>query len=419
MNIPKKFHQIWLDPEPMPPRFLEWQKTWTALNPGWDWHLWTEDDLPPSPCPLAVKGLHGHPFRSNIHRYEILEREGGVYVDVDCECTKPIESLISDCDAFLVRTKKIFTSDSPVNSSIMGCVPHHPLFQDLASHIESIEPERLLSIGDKYLLSCAIRHAQQHDSRTLKIIPAELMNPYSPAELDDGQPRKKEDFPNAHSLQHWSLMWHPSGFITRNLTLEGAIQQLSTDLNLPADSLRSFCDEDPVGGYLGNGSWPISCIREPEGQILYAITRATRPETILEFGTNLGCSTSHFDAALKANGSGRIITVDIDQGLRKIDSPRILAVQRDGPAYSASIDFPLDIIFDDGPHTASFTGQVLRNCLPHLKPGGLVLAHDICHPTCGPGVMAGIRDILDSRIRGMVLPPSDCGLGYWKKPRQP
>ena len=39
MNIPKKFHQIWLDPEPMPPRFLEWQKTWTALNPGWDWHL--------------------------------------------------------------------------------------------------------------------------------------------------------------------------------------------------------------------------------------------------------------------------------------------------------------------------------------------------------------------------------------------
>lgn len=214
--IPRKFHQIWLGKQTMPPEFIKWQKTWASLNPGWPYKLWTEDNLPPSRWPQAIERAHGYSQRSNIYRYEILEQEGGIYVDTDCECLKPIEPLISDCDAFLVKKKKLFAHDVPINSAIMGCIPHHPLFQELVNHIGEINPGEKLSLGSRYLSTCASQHARNHDQRSLKLIPYQLMNPYNSSELDSGKPRKKEEFPDAYILHHWSSVWHPTGFIKLN-----------------------------------------------------------------------------------------------------------------------------------------------------------------------------------------------------------
>ena len=61
MKIPRIFHQIWLGRQPMPIEFLEWQKTWTSLNPSWTLKLWTEDNLPDSRWPDLVKGTEPRP----------------------------------------------------------------------------------------------------------------------------------------------------------------------------------------------------------------------------------------------------------------------------------------------------------------------------------------------------------------------
>src|SRR4249919_1762552 len=47
------------------------------------------------------------------------------------------------------------------------------------------------------------------------------------------------------------------------------------------------------------------------GRLLYSLVRATRPQTVVEFGMSLGLSGIHLAAALRDNGSGRLITTEL------------------------------------------------------------------------------------------------------------
>src|ERR1700690_1417944 len=44
------------------------------------------------------------------------------------------------------------------------------------------------------------------------------------------------------------------------------------------------------------------------GRLLYALTRATRPQTVVEFGTSFGISTIFLAAAVIDNGAGRVFS---------------------------------------------------------------------------------------------------------------
>lgn len=48
----------------------------------------------------------------------------------------------------------------------------------------------------------------------------------------------------------------------------------------------------------------------PMARLLYAVCRATRPATVLETGVAYGTSSAHLLAALRANGHGRLVSVD-------------------------------------------------------------------------------------------------------------
>src|SRR5918994_638761 len=47
------------------------------------------------------------------------------------------------------------------------------------------------------------------------------------------------------------------------------------------------------------------------GRLLYALVRATRPTTIVEFGMSLGISAIHLASAVRDNGSGRVVTTEL------------------------------------------------------------------------------------------------------------
>ena len=47
------------------------------------------------------------------------------------------------------------------------------------------------------------------------------------------------------------------------------------------------------------------------GQLLYALVRAMRPTTVLEFGTGHGFSTLHIAAALRDNGEGQLVSAEL------------------------------------------------------------------------------------------------------------
>jgi hypothetical protein len=53
-------------------------------------------------------------------------------------------------------------------------------------------------------------------------------------------------------------------------------------------------------------------ISEEAGNLLYALVRAIRPRTVVEFGTSFGISTLFLAAGVADNGSGEVITTELN-----------------------------------------------------------------------------------------------------------
>src|SRR5437763_6673873 len=47
------------------------------------------------------------------------------------------------------------------------------------------------------------------------------------------------------------------------------------------------------------------------GRLLYALVSATRPATVVEFGMSFGISAIHLAAAVRDNGTGRVVTTEL------------------------------------------------------------------------------------------------------------
>lgn len=129
LKIPKIIHQIWLGSE-FPEQFKEFQETWLAHHPDWEYKLWTGADV--ATFPFKNKDLFDKAKnfgeKADIWRYEILEQFGGVYVDVDFECLKPLDILHYVYD-FYVGLPTLGTNGVQIGIGIIGARPHHPILQ--------------------------------------------------------------------------------------------------------------------------------------------------------------------------------------------------------------------------------------------------------------------------------------------------
>ncbi|OBI74330.1 O-methyltransferase [Mycobacterium sp. E740] len=117
------------------------------------------------------------------------------------------------------------------------------------------------------------------------------------------------------------------------------------------------------------------------GRLLYALVRASRPATVVEFGMSLGISAIHLAAAVRDNGSGRVVTTELsaakvaaakktfaDIGLD--DAITVLA----GDALSTlqTVEDAVDFVLLDG--WKELYLPVLELLQPRLSPGALVIA---------------------------------------------
>jgi mannosyltransferase OCH1-like enzyme len=90
--IPRIIHQIWLGPLTPPSKALD---SWKKKHPNWEYRLWTEDNLPNLKNQHAFDVSDNYPQKADILRYELLEQFGGVYVDADVHCIKPVDRSVN------------------------------------------------------------------------------------------------------------------------------------------------------------------------------------------------------------------------------------------------------------------------------------------------------------------------------------
>ena len=122
----------------------------------------------------------------------------------------------------------------------------------------------------------------------------------------------------------------------------------------------------------------------PEGgRLLYALIRAARPATMVEFGTSFGISTIHVAAAARDNGAGHVISTELNAA--KVAQARaniaeaglsdwVTILEGDARQTLGTVDAPVGFVLLDG--WKNLYLPVLRLLEPRLTPGALVLADD-------------------------------------------
>ncbi|ALG08905.1 O-methyltransferase [Kibdelosporangium phytohabitans] len=148
------------------------------------------------------------------------------------------------------------------------------------------------------------------------------------------------------------------------------------------------------------------------GKLLYALTRAARPGTVVEFGTSYGISTIHLAAAVADNGIGHVYGSEMSA--TKLDAARLNIKEAGLGAHATilagdaretfeAIEGPIGFVLLDG--WKELTGDVLRLLEPKLAPGALVVADDITFPTMADH-LAYVRDPANGYV-SMEFPVED------------
>ncbi len=127
--IPKKIHQIWLGPN----RPTKWMDTWKELNLAWKYCLWTEENLTLSD---KVKECPSNAGKSDILRYQVLHDFGGVYVDADSECIRPLDDDLLDNEAFCTWENE-WLRPGLMTGAFLGSVKGSNLTAELLKEIDN------------------------------------------------------------------------------------------------------------------------------------------------------------------------------------------------------------------------------------------------------------------------------------------
>jgi len=120
------------------------------------------------------------------------------------------------------------------------------------------------------------------------------------------------------------------------------------------------------------------------GQLIYNLVRAVRPATVVEFGTSFGISTLYLAAAVRDNGTGRVISTELsaakvaaaqrtfaEVGLAEL----ITVLEGDARQTLTTLAGPVDFVLLDG--WKDLCLPVLRLLEPRIAPGTLVVADDV------------------------------------------
>jgi mannosyltransferase OCH1-like enzyme len=101
-------HRLWLGPDPMPERYVQFGHDWQMMNPDWHVKEWTWENLPAMRNQkilddIAVRPRSSIPMEfnravavqsSDVIYYELVARFGGIALNVDIEPLQPLDKLM-------------------------------------------------------------------------------------------------------------------------------------------------------------------------------------------------------------------------------------------------------------------------------------------------------------------------------------
>jgi mannosyltransferase OCH1-like enzyme len=152
--IPKIIHQIWLgSPKPTTTQYMKWFESWKVHHPEWEICWWHDKDVQDMINKNEFKNVEAfnnaqnYGEKSDILRYEIMYKYGGLYVDTDMECIQSFNPLHDRCCcSFYAGWSN--TGNIELNNGIFGAIPRHPILKDMIQSIYVNNIDRATTTND-------------------------------------------------------------------------------------------------------------------------------------------------------------------------------------------------------------------------------------------------------------------------------
>jgi len=127
--IPKVMHHIW-DGD-LPPLYQNYLEECKKIHPEWEFKFWSDKEI--RDLNLQNQDLYdksrNYAGRSDIARYEILYKFGGVYRDADVKCYRPIDDLNHKYDFYVPIEYPNRYWPMTINNGIIGTKAGHPILK--------------------------------------------------------------------------------------------------------------------------------------------------------------------------------------------------------------------------------------------------------------------------------------------------
>jgi len=171
------------------------------------------------------------------------------------------------------------------------------------------------------------------------------------------------------------------------VNFKSALGVLANLLEVDVALLEEYSRLDAVGGFyedphassdnlFGNYSefsrnpiWPKGSIWEPEGIVLYLLTRVIQPKVAVDVGSYVGCSLAHIALGLHHNGKGFVYSVDPNLNLAP-SFPReafshVIQVNQDSDSWDPPSG--IGLVHEDASTDPNYLRRTVQKFLSHMS----------------------------------------------------
>jgi inositol phosphorylceramide mannosyltransferase catalytic subunit len=206
--IPKIIHHIWLGGN-LPIKYRSYVESWKEFNPTWIHRFWDDENT------KNLNLINRDKFekttnlgqKSDILRYELLYKYGGMYVDTDFECLKPFNDL---------TTLKFFTgiaypSTIEMYIGLIASIPEHPIIRDCIfnmSNISDRDAVQVMSTTGNYHFTRQFMD-NMHKTTGIVAFPMNFFYPFPNTTRDTcvGEERRRFIKDCSYAIHHWGVSW--------------------------------------------------------------------------------------------------------------------------------------------------------------------------------------------------------------------
>jgi len=223
LSIPKIVRQTYKTKD-LPKNYDIWRKECMKINPGWEFKLWTDEDNE-----ILIQNDFTHLYdlymsydvnikRIDFARYVFLHQQGGVYMDMDFACLRPLNTILEGIHGqFVVASqypKHNFKDIGFYANAFMATPPNHKILDTIFAEAPKHNIDIVLNAtGPDFLTSVVRSFPQKVDTWT--DLPFDVIYGYvwntPKKDMCNSHDSCIAALPNAVTMNMWSHSWKRYG----------------------------------------------------------------------------------------------------------------------------------------------------------------------------------------------------------------